>query len=581
MLRTPLAIEECINQEFPDACVDVHEKERCLSVVLPKKLDLPNGGEVRISTAVSRQDLVESIKAVAQRRLFPPEASEGLASGSALEGWEEMRSIHAHREHRKQFELAHGPCAKAIVAYVKKPDDQSCLSTLLDLGLAPKEVLLQDKDALRCFREIDVSALGNTSRESLFHLFENVYRVLAELAYHQEVEKIKEAESRGSSSIADSLIQTLHRRVVGQDMAVKAMASELLKEKGKENRTFLFVGPTGVGKTELAEAVGELKGEKRFLKFDMANFQSESSSSAFSGASTGYLGSDDLPDFCKRIKSTGCAELVSRSCDEDRYLVKNLVILFDEIGKAHTTVRSVLLSLFDKGTFLSQYTIRATKRTASINKILKYEFENCIFIGTSNLLQELIMQATEQKKRIEEIVEDFTAASGRAASMNSVFRGSAAEIPFAPEVLGRMTVIPFGPIPKGVEGYQAIVEKKLASWLGKLNKLFRDLFPDNRRGVVIEEGNKQSLISLIESGLYGNGTNIRKVALFLERLQTNIVSTEGLKMTEKVELSIFAKDNAIYAQRFVVDEACSLHKEYGNAIKLHEFQIQGVAPTST
>jgi len=570
LLRTPFAIDECVRREFPDATVQIDGERKALNIVLSQALDLPNGRQVAVSTIISRRILIDVIYEIAQYRLSSDEASQSLITCTPLSGWDEAECMQSNRFRRREFEQKHGSCTNAIVAYLKNPNDQACLSDIRQLGLAPDQVHPQYEEDLRYFRELMDGKLSEICRSSFVTKYENMFQVLREKSLQGEIEKIKAEESRDLSSMTDSIVQILHRRVVGQDMAVEAMASVLLRQQGKKNRTFLFVGPTGVGKTELAQAVGVFKGYGRFVNFDMANYQTEFKVTAFTGSSTGYIGSDDLPDFCKQIDGTGKVERLRTYGSEEQVVVKNIVILFDEIGKAHTTIRSALLSLFDKGTHSVHYTSRGDSFGHSENKTVTYTFENCLFIGTSNLFQDLIVAASIQKKKKQEIVEIFTQASARAVSIG--YPAQSGEIPFTPEVLGRMSICPFGPIPKGPNGYQAIVEMKLDSWLDELNKLFHELFQDKCGRVFVESGDRGPFLVRVEAELYGDGTNVRKLGAFFDTLQTKIVSEKGLKLTEKVDLSIYANSNAIYVQRYIVDASYFIHEPYGDPLKIHLFE---------
>lgn len=160
------------------------------------------------------------------------------------------------------------------------------------------------------------------------------------------------------------LEERLHRRIVGQNGAVTAVARAIrraragLKEANKPIGSFLFVGPTGVGKTDLAKALAEalFGDEKLMLRLDMSEFMEKSSISKLIGAPPGYAGYDDLQN-----------EQMTEKVRRNPYSV----VLFDEIEKAHPDVFNLLLQLLDDG-----------RLTDSKGRLVS--FKNTIIILTSN-----------------------------------------------------------------------------------------------------------------------------------------------------------------------------------------------------
>lgn len=160
------------------------------------------------------------------------------------------------------------------------------------------------------------------------------------------------------------LEERLHKRIVGQNGAVTAVAKAIrraragLKEANKPIGSFLFVGPTGVGKTDLAKALAEalFGDEKLMLRLDMSEFMEKTSISKLIGAPPGYAGYDDLQN-----------EQVTEKVRRNPYSV----VLFDEIEKAHPDVFNLLLQLLDDG-----------RLTDSKGRLVS--FKNTIIILTSN-----------------------------------------------------------------------------------------------------------------------------------------------------------------------------------------------------
>lgn len=165
----------------------------------------------------------------------------------------------------------------------------------------------------------------------------------------------------------------LHQRVVGQDEAIVAVSEAVrraragLKDPNRPIGSFLFLGPTGVGKTELAKALAQavFGDEDRLIRFDMSEFQEKHTVSRLVGAPPGYVGYDDAAQLTDRVRRQPYS-----------------VILFDEVEKAHPDVFNVLLQLLDDG--------RVTD-----SKGRTVDFKNTIVILTSNIGSDLILSAKD------------------------------------------------------------------------------------------------------------------------------------------------------------------------------------------
>ncbi|WP_084529371.1 ATP-dependent Clp protease ATP-binding subunit [Nocardia crassostreae] len=169
------------------------------------------------------------------------------------------------------------------------------------------------------------------------------------------------------------LEEVLHKRVIGQDEAIVAVAEAVrraragLKDPDRPIGSFLFLGPTGVGKTELAKALAQavFGDEDRLIRFDMSEFQEKHTISRLVGAPPGYVGYDDAAQLTDKVRRQPYS-----------------VILFDEVEKAHPDVFNVLLQLLDDG--------RVTD-----SKGRTVDFKNTIVILTSNIGSDLILSAKD------------------------------------------------------------------------------------------------------------------------------------------------------------------------------------------
>ncbi len=160
----------------------------------------------------------------------------------------------------------------------------------------------------------------------------------------------------------------LHERIVGQDKAVSAVARAIrrgrsgLKDPNRPMGSFIFLGPTGVGKTELCKALGEAMfgDENAVIRFDMSEFMEKHSSSRLVGSPPGYVGYDEGGQLTEKVRRKPYS-----------------VVLFDEIEKAHPDVFNMLLQILDDG-ILTDSTGR------------KIDFKNTVIIMTSNLGAKMI-----------------------------------------------------------------------------------------------------------------------------------------------------------------------------------------------
>ncbi|MEU6857555.1 ATP-dependent Clp protease ATP-binding subunit [Glycomyces sp. NPDC046736] len=167
---------------------------------------------------------------------------------------------------------------------------------------------------------------------------------------------------------------TLHDRVIGQDEAVSAVAEAVRRSRAgmadpnRPTGSFLFLGPTGVGKTELSKALADavFGDEDRMIRFDMGEFQEKHTVSRLVGAPPGYVGYEEAGQLTDKVRRQPYS-----------------VVLFDEIEKAHPDVFNVLLQLLDDGRLTD-----AQGRTV--------DFKNTIVILTSNIGSDLILAATDE-----------------------------------------------------------------------------------------------------------------------------------------------------------------------------------------
>ncbi|MCT4489060.1 ATP-dependent chaperone ClpB [Levilactobacillus parabrevis] len=197
------------------------------------------------------------------------------------------------------------------------------------------------------------------------------------------VTKLVQGEREKLLKLADRL----HDRVVGQDQAVSAVADAVLRSRAglqdptKPLGSFLFLGPTGVGKTELAKALAEnlFDSEDHMVRIDMSEYMEKESVSRLVGAAPGYVGYEEGGQLTEAVRRNPYT-----------------IVLFDEVEKAHPDVFNLLLQVLDDG-----------RLTDSQGRTV--DFKNTILIMTSNLGSDLLLQGTDDQGHITTTAQEQVA----------------------------------------------------------------------------------------------------------------------------------------------------------------------------
>ena len=262
------------------------------------------------------------------------------------------------------------------------------------------------------------------------------------------VSRLTESERAKLLTLEDQL----HRRVVGQDEGVRRVTDAILRSKAgikdptKPIGSFLFLGPTGVGKTELAKTLAEnlFDDEQNMVRIDMSEYMEKYSVSRLIGAPPGYVGYEEGGQLTEAVRRKPYS-----------------VVLFDEIEKAHPDVFNVLLQVLDDG-----------RITDSQGRTV--DFKNTILIMTSNIGSPYLLDGIDEKGEIKPDAEEMV--------MNDL-RGH-----FRPEFLNRLDeIIMFKPLTKDNIGM--IVDLMVQELDRRLSDQELSLeLTDSARTHVIEEG---------------------------------------------------------------------------------------------
>ena len=274
----------------------------------------------------------------------------------------------------------------------------------------------------------------------------------------------------------------LHKRVVGQDEAVTAVTDAIIRARSglkSINRpigSFIFLGPTGVGKTELAKALTEnmFDDEKNLIRIDMSEYMEKHAVSRLVGAPPGYVGYDEGGQLTEAVRRKPYS-----------------VILFDEIEKAHPDVFNILLQVLDDG--------RLTD-----NKGRTVDFKNTIIIMTSNIGSMDLIEGIDDNGNISD------------ESRNSVMDELKSR--FKPEFLNRIDdIVMFKPLTK--DDIYKIIEKQVS--------LLQKQLEDRQITIEIDESAEDLIIDKAYDVLYG----ARPVKRFIESNVETKLGRELIKGT--------------------------------------------------
>ncbi|MDU5923499.1 MAG: AAA family ATPase, partial [Finegoldia magna] len=281
-------------------------------------------------------------------------------------------------------------------------------------------------------------------------------------------DEIAEVVSKWTSIPVTKLVETerdkilnmdklLHKRVVGQDEAVTAVTDAIirarsgLKSLNRPIGSFIFLGPTGVGKTELAKALTEnmFDDEKNLIRIDMSEYMEKHAVSRLVGAPPGYVGYDEGGQLTEAVRRKPYS-----------------VILFDEIEKAHPDVFNILLQVLDDG--------RLTD-----NKGRTVDFKNTIIIMTSNIGSMDLIEGIDDNGNISD------------ESRNSVMDELKSR--FKPEFLNRIDdIVMFKPLTK--DDIYKIIEKQVS--------LLQKQLEDRQITIEIDESAEDLIIDKAYDVLY-------------------------------------------------------------------------------
>ena len=273
------------------------------------------------------------------------------------------------------------------------------------------------------------------------------------------VSKLVEGEREKLLRLPD----TLHQRVIGQDEAVQKVSDAILRSRAgiaNPNRpigSFLFLGPTGVGKTELAKALAQalFDDEKNMVRIDMTEYMEKFSVSRLIGAPPGYVGYEEGGQLTEAVRRHPYS-----------------VVLFDEVEKAHPDVFNILLQVLDDG-----------RITDSQGRTV--DFKNTVIILTSNLGSDLILEDLERSRANGKNELSDEAKSAIDQLLKRQFR---------PEFLNRLDDIVY---------YKSLTKQEIGSIVDLMLADLRKRLADKQLNLVVTDAAKDAIIDGGYDPIYG------------------------------------------------------------------------------
>ena len=303
------------------------------------------------------------------------------------------------------------------------------------------------------------------------------------------VAKLTESERNKTLHLDDEL----HKRVVGQDEAVEKVTDAIIRSKAgikdptKPIGSFLFLGPTGVGKTELAKALAAslFDDENNMVRIDMSEYMEKYSVSRLIGAPPGYVGYDEGGQLTEAVRRKPYC-----------------VVLFDEIEKAHPDVFNVLLQVLDDG-----------RITDSMGKTV--DFKNTIIILTSNIGSQYLLDGIDENGDIK--------PEAKAEVMNDL------RAHFRPEFLNRLDeTILFKPLTKNNIG--SIINLLVAD----INKRLAD----KELVVALSDSAKQFIVDNGYDPVYGARPLKRYLQKNVETLAARLILSDGVHTGDTIRIDV-------------------------------------------
>ena len=466
---------------LPDKAIDLVD-EACALIKteldsMPTELDELNRRIMQMEieeTALKKEDDKLSIERLADLQKELAELKEQFASQKAT--WEnEKASVEKLQKLREDIE--------AVNNEIQIATREGKLEKAAELSYGKLPAMKKELEA-------EEAKVGKQNR-SLVHESVDDDEIAKIISRWTGIPVAKLTESERNKTL--HLDEELHKRVVGQDEGVTKVTEAIIRSKAgikdptKPIGSFLFLGPTGVGKTELAKALAEalFDDENNMVRIDMSEYMEKHSVSRLIGAPPGYVGYDEGGQLTEAVRRKPYS-----------------VVLFDEVEKAHPDVFNVLLQVLDDG-----------RITDSTGKTV--DFKNTILIMTSNIGSQYLLDGIDEDGQIKPEAESSVMHDLRAH--------------FRPEFLNRLDeIILFKPLTKGniggiIELLVADVNKRLA------DKELKIALTDEAKDFIIENG---------YDPVYGARPLKRYLQKNVETLAAKLILADGVRAGDTIEIGL-------------------------------------------
>ena len=414
------------NRFLPDKAIDLID-EACASIRV----------EIE-STPTELDELNRKIKQLEIERVALEKESDDSSKKRLEKLVENLNNLKQEQDKMyKKWQEEKQEISKAKELKVKLDKARFELSTAFSNGNYEKASQIQYRDIPAMEKELQ--EIENDEKKD---------HILSEVVTEDEIAKIVSKMtnipvskiSQGDKEKVLHLKEILEKRVIGQDEAITLVSYAILrqragiKDQNKPIGSFLFLGPTGVGKTEVARALAEtlFDSESHMVRIDMSEYMEKYSTSRLIGAPPGYVGYEEGGQLTEKVRRNPYC-----------------IVLFDEIEKAHPEVFNLLLQILDDGHI-----------TDSQGRVV--DFKNTIIIMTSNLGSDLLLQ-------------------GKKDEVNSLLHST-----FRPEFLNRIDeIVYFNPLNKDVQ--YKVVEKMLNILNNRLKENYYSFeFSDNLKNFILD-----------------------------------------------------------------------------------------------
>ena len=474
---------------LPDKAIDLID-EACAMIrtemeSMPAELDEISRGILQLE--IEETALKKETDKLSQEHLaeLQKELAENREKFSAMKAkWEnEKNAISKVQDLRKEIEQTNAEIEKAKLEYNMNKAAE------LMYGKLPKlQADLQNEEELA-----EQAKASSLLRDKVTE--DEISKIIAKRT-GIPVDKLVEGEREKILHLAD----TLHKRVMGQDEAVSRVSESIMRSRAGINDpkkplgSFLFLGPTGVGKTELAKALAEalFDDEKSIIRLDMSEYMEKHTVSRLIGAPPGYVGYEEGGQLTDAVRRKPYS-----------------VVLFDEVEKAHPDVFNVLLQVLDDG-----------RITDSQGRLI--DFKNTIIILTSNLGSQFILDGIDDKGEITEEAR---------SNVDALLKRS-----FRPEFLNRLDEIVFyKPLSKdNIFGIIELQAKDLAKRL-----------KEKQLGLEITDEAKQFIVNESYDPAFGARPLKRYMQRNLETLIAKEILADKLHQGDTIKVGVLDEKLAI------------------------------------